>query len=184
MLALSSSLCVLTKAIADPNGTLSDIVPVALSYDGRAWEKAAGEFAMRLFYGQEIGDYSGGSQLNLPGLNDTGKYYLTSYSHSVSEADKVARLLETATFGTTAQDLSSFGTLTEATAKAWIVDQMNMNPTSHRQYFRERANPRVCKWASLFDFCCAARLCLTTHSPASLSSAHQSSGYCREWSSM
>jgi len=56
MLALSSSLCVLTKAIADPNGTLSDIVPVALSYDGRAWEKAAGEFAMRLFYGQEIGD--------------------------------------------------------------------------------------------------------------------------------
>ena len=96
MLALSSSLCVLTKAIADPNGTLSDVVPVALSYDGRGWEKAAGESAMRLFYGKEIGDYSEGSQLNLPNLNDTGKYYLMSYSHSVSEADKVARLLEIA----------------------------------------------------------------------------------------
>jgi hypothetical protein len=52
MLARSSSLCVLTKAVSDSNGTLSSIAPVALSYDGGAWEKAAGEFAMKLLYSQ------------------------------------------------------------------------------------------------------------------------------------
>ena len=32
---------------------------------------------MRLLYGQEIGEFSEGSQLTLPDLNDTGKYYVT-----------------------------------------------------------------------------------------------------------
>jgi hypothetical protein len=143
MLARSSLLCILTKAIRDPNGTLSGIAPVALSYDGGVWEKAAGEFAFKLLNGQEIGDYSTGSQLTLPILNDTSKYYLTSYSHTISEADKVARLLETATFGTTAQDIASVGTLTAESAKQWILMQMNMNLTSHREYFRKRTNPRL-----------------------------------------
>jgi hypothetical protein len=150
MLARSSSLCILIKAgVADATGKLSNIAPVALSYDGRAWEKAAGEFAMKLLYGQDFGDFSdSGSQITLPGLNDSGKYYLTSYNHTISEADKVARLLETGTFGTTAQDLASFRALTAETAKQWVVDQMKMNLTSHRKYFRMRANPRVSKYGS------------------------------------
>lgn len=154
MLARSSSLCILTKAvIANATGKLSNIAPVALSYDGRAWEKAAGEFAMKLLYGQDFGDYSdSGSQITLPGLNDSGKYYLTSYNHTISQADMVARLLETATFGTTARDIASFGTLTATTAKQWVVDQMNMNLTSHRQYFRKRANPRVRKHCCIPNF--------------------------------
>ena len=53
---------------------------MAVSYDGGAWEKAAGEFAMKLLYSQEIGNYSAGSHFTLPILNDTSKYYLTSYS--------------------------------------------------------------------------------------------------------
>ena len=152
MLARSNSLCILTKAVvADATGKLTNIAPVALSYDGRAWEKAAGEFAMKVLYGQNFGDYSdSGSQITLPGLNDSGKYYLTSYNHTISEADKVARLLETGTFGTTAKDLASFSALTATTAKQWIVDQMNMNLTSHRQYFRKRSNPRVCNHVSTY----------------------------------
>lgn len=152
MLARSNSLCILTKAVvADSAGKLSNIAPVALSYDGRAWEKAAGEFAMKLLYGQDFSDYANsGSQITLPGLNGSGKYYLTSYNRTISEADKVARLLETGTFGTMAKDLASFPTLTEATAKQWIVDQMNTNITSHREYFRKRANPRVRKHGSYF----------------------------------
>ena len=152
MLARSNSLCILTKAVvADSTGKLSSIAPVALSYDGRAWEKAAGEFAMKLLYGQDFSDYANsGSQITLPGLNDSGKYYLTSYNRTISEADKVARLLETGTFGTMTKDLASFPTLTEATAKQWIIDQMNTNITSHREYFRKRANPRVRKHGSYF----------------------------------
>ena len=85
-LARSEFLCVLTKAVPDSNGALSLIAPVALSYDNGAWEKAAGEFAMKLLYGQEFGDYSDGSQITLPDLNNTGKYYLTSYSHTVKSS--------------------------------------------------------------------------------------------------
>jgi hypothetical protein len=160
-LARSSSLCVLTKAIPDSNGKLSKIAPVALSYDGRAWERAAGEFAMKLLYGQELGDYPGeGSQLTRPDLNNTGKYYLTSYPRrTISEADKVARFFEAVTFGTTAAELASFGTLMADTAKRWIIDQMNMNLTSHREYFRKRANPRVryiCNLILRFLVCCTS----------------------------
>jgi hypothetical protein len=150
-LARSEYLCVLTKAVPI-NGTLSFIAPVALSYDNGAWEKAAGEFAMKLLYGQELGDYSDGSQLTLPDLNNTGNYYLTSYSHTVSETDKVARLLETATFGTTTTDLASFDNLTADTAKEWIITQMKLNLTSHRRYFRNRANPRVRKYSPILCF--------------------------------
>ena len=182
-LARSSSLCILTKAVADSIGNLSNIAPVALSYDGRAWEKAAGEFAMKLLYGQDIGDYpNSGSQLTLPGLNGTGKYYLTRYNRSISEADKVARLLETGTFGTTAQDLASLRTLTAATAKQWVVDQMNVNLTSHRQYFRKRVNPRVCEHGYIRPLVRDAGLSLTPHLSDLFSSAHQSRGYCTQWS--
>lgn len=154
MLARSSALCILTKAVtANATGKLSNIAPVALSYDGRAWEKAAGEFAMKLLYGQDFSDYSdSGSQITLPGLNDSERYYLTSYNHTTSQTDMVARLLETATFGTRAQDIASFGILTATTVKQWLVDQMNMNLTSHRQYFRKRANPRVRKHCSIPNF--------------------------------
>jgi hypothetical protein len=144
-LARCSSLCLLTKAILDFNGTLSIIAPLALSYDGRPWEKAGGEYAMKLLYGQEFVDYPcEGSQLSLPHLNNTEKYYLTSYPHrTISEADKVARLLETATFGTTAAELASFDSLTGDAAKRWILNQMSMNLTSHREYFRKRTNTRL-----------------------------------------
>ena len=146
MLVRSSSLCVLTKAIPDANdGTLTRISPVALSYDGQAWEVAAGEFATTLLYGRGFGDDANGSHITLPHLYDDEKYYLTSYSHDISDVDKVARLLETATFGTTAQDLASWdkGSLTTATVKQWIEEQMSMPMTSHREYFRRRTNPRV-----------------------------------------
>lgn len=147
MLARSESLCVLTKAVSDgADGTLSNIAPVALSYDGGDWHTAAGAYAMALLVGQEFGNYTEGCQITLPylgGENET--YYLTTYSNSATEADKVARLLESATFGTTAQDLASWdkGPFTTETAKEWIEEQMNMPVTSHREFFRRHSNGKV-----------------------------------------
>jgi hypothetical protein len=145
ILAHSDTLCILTKAALGINGTLTGIAPVALSYDGGDWETAAGDFATALLYGKEFGDYMAGSQITLPELPTNERYYLTSYSHHVSETDKLARLLETATFGTTAQDLADWskGALTTTTAKKWIQEQMHLPVTSHREFFRRRTNARV-----------------------------------------
>lgn len=147
MLAQSATLCVLTKAISDGSGTLSSVTPVAISYDGGYWEKAGGEFAAALLYGQEFGNYDRGSHIYLPDLAENERYYLTSYSHAASETDKVARFLETATFGRTAHDISSWhtsrGDFTLDNAKQWIVDQMTLEKTSHREFFRRRVNQRV-----------------------------------------
>jgi len=96
MLARSSTLCLLTKAVPDADGNLSNVAPVAMSYDDRDWEKSAGDFSLDLLYGQSFGDYGDGSHITLPELEAGSKYYLTSYEHSVSETDQVAGLLETA----------------------------------------------------------------------------------------
>lgn len=125
MLARSSTLCILTKATS-VDGDLTKISPVALSYDGGDWEKAAGDIATSLLYGQEFGDYTDGSHITLPALDDEdARYYITSYSRGdVNERDKLARFFETATFGTTSNDLASWdkGDLTTETAKEWVSE--------------------------------------------------------------
>ena len=145
MLGKSNNLCILTKAVASTDGSLSNVAPVARSYDGNAWEKSAGEFATQLFQGSEFGDYAAGTQMILPALGAGEQYYLTSYSHSISQEDSVARLLETATFGSTATELAAWdkGDVTEATVSEWIQEQIEKPMTSHREYFRRRVNPRL-----------------------------------------
>ena len=145
MLAKSNELCILTKATEDTFGILSNVAPVARSYDGRAWEPSAGEIATQLLHEVNFGDYSNGTQLNLPELPGGEKYFLTSYSYSSNEQDEVARLLESATFGTRAKDLSAWdkGPLTTSVVSDWIKDQIDKPITSHREFFRRRVNPRV-----------------------------------------
>jgi hypothetical protein len=153
MLGKSNNLCILTKAVAGTDGSLSNIAPVARSYDGSAWEKSAGEFATQLFQGtDEFGDYSAGTQMILPVLGSGEQYYLTSYSYSISQEDSVARLLESATFGTTATELAAWdkGDVTKSSVSAWIQEQIDMPLTSHREFFRRRVNPRVSDKYCLF----------------------------------
>lgn len=141
MLAKSNLLCILTKAVVDADGAMSSIAPVARSYDGQAWEKSAGEFATMLLYGQEFGDYTSGSQITLPELDGGSKYFLTSYSYSLSDENTIARMLETATFGTTLSDLENW--VQGTTFVDWVDDQIKKPITSHREFFRQRVNPRV-----------------------------------------
>ena len=145
MLAKSEFLCILTKALRESDGTLSNIAPVARSYDGRAWEPSAGEFATQLLHQIDFGNYNAGTQINLPELAVGEEYYLTSYSYNTDEESQVARLFESATFGTRAQDLSAWdkGAVTAETVTEWIKEQINKPPTSHREFFRRRVNPRV-----------------------------------------
>jgi hypothetical protein len=145
MLARSASLCILTKAVEEIDGLMSNVAPVARSYDGRAWEPSAGEFATELLRGVEFGDSTLGTQINLPELAPGENYYLTSYSYAISQEDAVARLFESATFGTRLEDLSTWdkGACTTDTASEWIKEQIGIPMTSHREFFRRRVNPRV-----------------------------------------
>ena len=146
MLEKSSALCVLTKAAANEFGELAFIAPVALSYDNGDWEIAAGDYATELLQGETFGSYNIGSHITLPDLPNGESYYLTSYSHSVSDVDKYARLLEAGTFGTTKAELdvlSAGGSYTYEAAKDWVVNQFNTPVTSHREFFRARVNQRL-----------------------------------------
>ncbi len=145
MLETSSSLCILTKAFVDADGEMTNIAPIARSYENQPWEKSSGEFANVLLYGLDFEEYTIGSQITLPILDGGAKYFLTSYSYSISDRNSVARLLESATFGTTRIDLESWheGAVTKDSAAKWIDEQMKKPMTSHREFFRRRVNPRV-----------------------------------------
>lgn len=164
MLERSSNLCIITKADVDSSGTRTEIAPVARSSNGGDWEKHAGEFAETLLYGKNFGDYSQGCQITLPELAPGQKYFIASYVDSsagrrlteVHEEQKAAaRLMEQGTFGTTLADLDGWnkGPVTKLSAADWVKEQMLLPVTSHREYFRERTNPR---WVHLFHFDCKA----------------------------
>ena len=121
------------------------IVGIARSYDGNPWEIAAGGFAESLFNGIFSCD-STRCHVHLSQL-EIGAYYLTTYIHSVSSRDDLARFLETATFGITQSDILEIETLSPNTSEekiqAWIGNQMNLPYTSHRVFWREGLNPKV-----------------------------------------
>ncbi len=144
------TLCTLTKSRTPVETGETTLIPIARSYDNNTWEKSAGEFAASIFGGKEIPCYPSGCQVELPALEEGAQYLLSSYSHSLSETEEYARFLETATFGTTQNQLDLFGESNESaknTIARWLADQMDSNITqitSHREYWRRGLNIRVC----------------------------------------
>ncbi len=147
MLNQSDALCTLTKNIVSDSGSAS--VPIAISYENNPWEKSAGEFAASLFAYEDILCYSNGCQIHLPSLGVGESYALTSLDYSLTDEEEYARFLETATFGTTQEQLDAFerssATVYDYIVN-WISDQMNSTitpSTSHREVFRRGATGRV-----------------------------------------
>ena len=141
-------LCTLTKAMNSSNSDIS-LIPIARSYDENLWEQSAGEFAASIFEGEEILCYSVGCQVNLPPLEAGAEYLLSSFSHSLPAVDEYARFLETATFGTTQEQLDVFATYSgsvQDNIASWLLGQMNSTVTpitSHRENWRKGLNGRV-----------------------------------------
>ena len=136
-----SVLCTLTKVKVDSSsGEVISVVPVGRSYDGHDWEPTAGELSTLPW-----SCYTSGCQVSLPRHGDGENYMLTSYNHSLSQRDQVARLLESGTFGSTSSDIDdwNYSTAMESSAASWVAIQMNMEMTSHRKFWRRRANARV-----------------------------------------
>jgi hypothetical protein len=147
-------LCTLTAASYNES-KLTSILPLARSYDGFEWERAAGVFATEFYRNNSWSCDSVSCQIVLPQLPNNMTYRLASYTHSLAPRDEIARFLETTTFGVTQSDLESFFNITEngnitgdlkARMARWISTQMNASRvgiTSHREYWRTRANSRV-----------------------------------------
>jgi len=144
--ATEGTLCTLTKIEED------SVVGVARSYDRNPWEVSAGEFATSLFSDHNFICNSQTCIVALPSLQ-TGDYYLTTYTYSISLRDELARFLESATFGITQSELSDLEALTPDTDSTsdstqgkitkWIKDQISVPFSSHRELWREGLNPRL-----------------------------------------
>jgi hypothetical protein len=105
---------------------------VARSYSNNNWERVAGPYAQSL----SVSCSGSNCDLNLPSVNglDNGKFYLMAFSHSLNTRQRNARFLEQVTFGATNANLNSFS----GSYANYIKNQMNISPTLHRAYFRER----------------------------------------------
>jgi hypothetical protein len=142
----SNALCTLTKVTLE-DGNVVKTMPLARSYNQHDWEVSAGKLAASVFP-NGINCYSSGCQVDLPPSQPNEEYRLKSFSKSLSARYTFARFLETATFGILSEDLDGLaqGNGQGSAIANWIRTQMNLLSTpmtSHRAYWREKANPRV-----------------------------------------
>ena len=156
------SVITLLSEVTLHNGTDSFIVPIARSYNGNDWEKESGRIVEDTMYELDWYCYYEACEIDLPGLASGRQYKLSSSEASLRYTDPalnandnvVARFLESATFGSTQADIDTIngGTGTrrrlavEDNINSWIIDQMDETrtpATSHREYWRARANPSV-----------------------------------------
>ena len=102
--------------------------PVGRSYSNEDWEPYAGEFSTLSFSCDAIG-----CEVDLLTPASGSHYILTAYEHTLPADDEAARFLERASFGPTKAEIAAFTTPLD-----YVVAQLALDPTSHRQYFRER----------------------------------------------
>ena len=140
--SLNSTLCTLVKAETSSTSGKTKLTPIARSHDGYDWEKAAGDYALTFFLGNDLSCYKSKCQLNIPMFKGNEEFLLSTSAHSLSEVNEYARFLETATFGTTQADLDALN-LSEKNVKQSIAEflsaQMNATSTeitSHRVNWR------------------------------------------------
>ena len=145
----NNKLCTLTKVVASIENHEEKIIPVARSYNNKPWEKSPGDVAASLFKEEGILCYTSGCQMNLPVLEEGAEFYLSSFTHSLSETDELARFLETATFGITQGELEVFDSSpgnVQTKMIDWVSNNINIGitpMTSHREFWRKGLNGRV-----------------------------------------
>lgn len=122
----TGSLCTLVRV--DEAGNQ---IPVAKSYHGKNWERAGGTYA------SFISPWQCESESCFTVLPE-GEYLLqTRETSRPSKKDGIARFLQVASFGPTAEDLKTF----TGSFANHIKAQMEVEPTFHREYYRRNANP-------------------------------------------
>jgi len=144
--APSGKLCTLTQASSNISG--QTISPVGRSYDQNDWERVAGAYTHLNYDCSENDCY-----VDIPAIDDeqssTDAFQLTSFDSSErvvgSDRRAVSRFLEQATFGPTRRVVDSwdYENDLDSTFPSWVKQQIDEDATSHREYFRRRANTRI-----------------------------------------
>lgn len=136
--------------------TSSDaLIPYARSYNGYDWEAAPGPLAAP----ESISCSGDTCMITLPNLEDSAASYVilakdgtssdnvpNGNSRFLSTPDvrkDIARFLETVTFGTKLSEIEALdnGNWDAAARASYVRAQIDLPKTSHREYFRQRANP-------------------------------------------
>jgi hypothetical protein len=119
------------------------IIPLARSYHGRGWEAAPGPLACPA-------ENINATTVVLPELQDADdRYVILAKDGSLSERKQIARFLEMTTFGPRRSEIDAIaadGTWTTgggaAKRAAYLRNQIDLPKTSHREYYRRRANAK------------------------------------------
>lgn len=153
--ASTGMLCTLVKVTANANSSdIIAIVPLARSYDGFMWELAPGDYSTSFVSANIFQCYDKGCQFTLPVKRDNEWFQLRSYQYSLPEIDQYARMLERTSFGVSQSDLKAISSMPSPVANIssdtiffkmaqWLHTQISINATSHREFWRARANPRL-----------------------------------------
>ena len=148
----TNSLCTLTRLTSstsasidslpitkDSDNSAFNIVPVSRSYNNYWWEIVAGPYVDAL----EIKNCdSSRCDIVIPILENLppGKFVLMTSVHSLNSKEEVSRFLAQATFGPTLNEINDFGSPSQNNFKEWIQSQIDMEPTYHREFFRENTH--------------------------------------------
>ena len=145
-------LCTLVEVTVEGDLQLK---PIGRSYNGRGWEPYRGRHSATtdIIPTSCSDDSSTDCLIDLPPLSVERKYALKSYRYSLGSRDEAARFLERTTFGPTTSEINAF-VADGSNHTKWITDQIQLPITSHRQFFRERANNfhGETTWMGTLDF--------------------------------
>jgi hypothetical protein len=137
-------LLTLTRATDGEN-----FVPLGRSYDAQGWETVAGPYDT-LAFDCMIGNDQ--CQVNIPEATSVNQTFsLSRFEYNPPPVqDRIARFLEQVTFGTKRDEINNLKQIAGAndndlqkTFGSWVDKQINeIDPTSHREFFRSRVAPR------------------------------------------
>ena len=136
-LSSSDTLC----GIYIQSGT--NLIPYARSYDSNLWEAAPGPLASHqsdiLCSGSECG-------IQLPPLDSqNNSYVILTKDGSMDQRKEIAKFLQMATVGPRKDEILSLDNLNwgEDARAQYVRSQIDAPATSHREYYRKRANTKV-----------------------------------------
>ena len=109
-LSAANTLTTLSRVNVDEEGIESSVVPIARSYNSNDWEKAAGRIVRNTMFDDSWWCHDSACENNLPMLGDGQLYKLTTTTASLRSLEgksECARFFESATFGTSTEDLKA-----------------------------------------------------------------------------